>query len=236
MGFFNDFKDIDSILSNQIVRYRTGFKLIFVILIVSLLLSIITGIYMVSMLGSTMDIVDKRNYIILTDSKFVQTKGNYNIQKYFESIAQNISRNLFSIVPQTAHMNSEYIKDYSSSKEVIEGYYKWLSEKVNYLETIRAFSVFIPDISSIDSISDTGFDFSINSDWDKSNILDVTIRIDGTFYTISNLKPISIDYTLIMYITMDNSKVNYNQQGFNIYKMDIYETKNYLQMLYKQNK
>jgi hypothetical protein len=237
--FFNDFKDLDAILSNQIVRYRTGFKLILIILIISLLVSVITSIYMLTMLTSAMDLVNKRGYIVLTDNHYVEVMGNTNRKYYFKNIALNLSKNFLSIVPENSYMNSEYIKDYSTNKEVIEGYYSWLSDRVNYLNTIKAFSVFIPYTQDIkDYYKDKGFYYEIvNKDtYEKNGIIDVAMRIDGRLYYVSALKPISTDYTVILSATIDNSRKMLNQSGINIYSMNIYETNNYMDMLNAEKK
>ena len=60
--------------------------------------------------------------------------------------------------------------------------------------------------------------------------------MEGKLHNISRLKPITNEYTLVIYATIDNTREMLNQSGFNIYKMNIYETQKYMEELNAQRK
>lgn len=210
--FFKDFTSLDAILTDQIIRYRASFKLLLVILIVSLIASISTSVYLLTMLRSSMEVVNKRSYIVLNDSGYVILKGNSNINYYLENISKDISRNLLSINPPSKNYNVDYIKSYSSYNEVLNGYFDWLNERVLYLETIRGIQIFNPKI----------FYYELDKNLlEKSGIIKATVRVDGDMFTISELKPKTTGYTIFMKYTIDGSTVQYNQNGVNIEYIQI---------------
>jgi predicted transcriptional regulator len=213
--FFKDFSSLDAILTDQIIRYRASFKLLLIILIVSLLASISTSVYLLSMLRSSMEVTNKRSYIVLNDSGYVIAKGNSNIEYYLESISKDLSRNLLSINPDSKIYNVDYMKAYSSYNEVITGYYNWLNERVLYLNTIRGIQIFSPKtvIHEIDA-----------EQLSKNGMIKATVRVDGDMYTISELKPKIVGYTIFIKFTIDGSTMQYNQHGINIDLIQIHLT------------
>ena len=202
-----EIQSIDNIFTNQLLRYKFSFKILVTVFILSILLSLGTAFYMYNLLSAAIDQINKRPYLVLSDTIYTQSKANINLEKYIQNNLYNITRNLFNINPKNPNKNMEYIISFTTKKKVIEGYRNWLQEKVTFLNTVEGIMFFIPE----------DFKYQIEEDRinEKGQLVYVG-EIIGDLVTLSDIRPTKNKYRIQMRIIINSSHVGMNQSGIDI--------------------